>query len=141
MPVRSQESERSCMCVSGVSFLALFTILIFDFGILPTERYCLCVFSSYCYVSVKVDENSLTNNYFNNTIYNIRCLISSLVYKTSLPHQCLECMYQARDVRGHLCVRGNNLASYYEFSIGLWNCSDSAIFFLFHFCFTNVLYL
>jgi hypothetical protein len=34
--VPSQESERSCICVLGVSILPLSMILIFDFGIVPS---------------------------------------------------------------------------------------------------------
>ena len=34
--VPSQESERSCICMLGVSILPLSMILIFDFGIVPT---------------------------------------------------------------------------------------------------------
>jgi len=34
-----RESERSCICVLGVSILPLSTILIFGFGIVPTLRY------------------------------------------------------------------------------------------------------
>ena len=37
--VTSQESERSCICVLGISILPLSTILIFDFGIVPTVWY------------------------------------------------------------------------------------------------------
>jgi hypothetical protein len=37
--VPSQESERSCIRVLGVSILPLSTILIFDFGIVPTVWY------------------------------------------------------------------------------------------------------
>ena len=36
MPVPIQESERSCICVLGISDLPLSTILIFDFGTVPT---------------------------------------------------------------------------------------------------------
>ena len=39
--VPSQESERSCFRVLGVSILPLSTILIFDFGIVPTVWYFL----------------------------------------------------------------------------------------------------
>ena len=35
-PVPSQESERSCICVLGVSILNLSAILLFDYGIVPT---------------------------------------------------------------------------------------------------------
>ena len=90
------------VCVRGVIVSSFYDFDIWFWN--SSDWEVLFVFSSYCYVSVKVDENSLTNNYFNNTIYNLRCLICSLVYKTSLPRQCLECMYQARDVRGHAFV-------------------------------------
>jgi len=43
LPVPSQESEWSCICVSGVSILPLSTILTFDFGVVPTVWY-FCVF-------------------------------------------------------------------------------------------------
>jgi hypothetical protein len=36
VPVPSMESERACICVLGVSILPLSTILIFDFGFVPT---------------------------------------------------------------------------------------------------------
>ena len=36
VPVPNQESDRSYMCVLGGSILPLSTILIFDFGIVPT---------------------------------------------------------------------------------------------------------
>ena len=39
MPVRDQESERSVICVLGISILPLTTILIFDFVIAPTMLY------------------------------------------------------------------------------------------------------
>ena len=39
MPVSSQESERSCISVLGVSILPLSTILISDLGIVPTVWY------------------------------------------------------------------------------------------------------
>jgi hypothetical protein len=37
-PVLSQESERSCMCVLGVSILSLSTIYLIDFGTAPSFR-------------------------------------------------------------------------------------------------------
>ena len=39
VPVPSQESEGSCICVLGVSILPLSTILIFNFRIVPTVWY------------------------------------------------------------------------------------------------------
>ena len=36
VPVPSQEHEPSCICVLVISILLLFTILIFDLGIVPT---------------------------------------------------------------------------------------------------------
>ena len=33
----------------------------------------------------------------------------------------------------YLCVRGINFASFYDFSIGFWKCSDSLLIFIFHF--------
>jgi hypothetical protein len=39
MPVPSQKSERSCICVLGLSILPLSTFLIFDFGSVPTVWY------------------------------------------------------------------------------------------------------
>jgi len=33
----------------------------------------------------------------------------------------------------YLCVRGIDSDSFYDFSIGFWNCSDNWIFFVFHF--------
>jgi len=41
MPVPSQEIERSCISVLGLSILTLPTILIFDFGIVPMVWYFL----------------------------------------------------------------------------------------------------
>jgi hypothetical protein len=35
VPVPSKESERTCICVLGVSVLLLSTILIFDYGTVP----------------------------------------------------------------------------------------------------------
>jgi hypothetical protein len=34
----SKESERPCICVLGVSILPISTILIFDFGNVPTDN-------------------------------------------------------------------------------------------------------
>jgi hypothetical protein len=31
--------------------------------------------------------------------------------------------------QNYLCVRGIDFVSYYDFSIGVWNCSDSIVFF------------
>ena len=39
VPVLNQESERSSICVSGVSILHISTTLIFEFRIVPTLRY------------------------------------------------------------------------------------------------------
>jgi len=33
----------------------------------------------------------------------------------------------------YLCVRGVECASFYDYSIGSWKCSDSVVFFIFHF--------
>ena len=41
MSVPSQESERSCICVLGATILSFSTILVFDFGIVPTVWYFL----------------------------------------------------------------------------------------------------
>ena len=41
VPVSSQESEKSCICVLGVSTLPMSTILMFDVGIVPTLWYFL----------------------------------------------------------------------------------------------------
>ena len=41
MHLPSQESERSCFCVLEILILPLSTILIFDFGIVPTVWYFL----------------------------------------------------------------------------------------------------
>ena len=41
MHVPTQECERSCICILGVSILPLPTIFIFDFGIVPTMWYSL----------------------------------------------------------------------------------------------------
>ena len=41
VPVPSQKIDQSCICVYGVSILPLSTILIFDFGIVPTVWYFL----------------------------------------------------------------------------------------------------
>ena len=46
VPVPSEESERSCICVLGVSIITLSTILIIDFEFIPTVWYFLC-FSFY----------------------------------------------------------------------------------------------
>ena len=37
--IESRESERSYICVFGVSIFPLSTILIFDFGIIPTAFF------------------------------------------------------------------------------------------------------
>ena len=52
LPVPSQESELSCICVLGVSFLALSTILIFDFWIVPTVCYFWIVPTVYYFLIV-----------------------------------------------------------------------------------------
>jgi len=31
----------------------------------------------------------------------------------------------------YLCIRGIGLSSFYDFSFGLWNCSDSVVFFVY----------
>jgi len=41
VPVSSQYSKRSCICVFGVSNLSLSAVLIFHFGIVPRVWYCL----------------------------------------------------------------------------------------------------
>jgi len=33
----------------------------------------------------------------------------------------------------YLCVGGIDFASFYDFCIGIWNCSDNVVFFVFHF--------
>jgi hypothetical protein len=38
VPVPSQESERSCICVSGVSILPLSTIFLLNFGNVSTDN-------------------------------------------------------------------------------------------------------
>ena len=43
-PVPSQESARSCICVLGVSMLTVPTIVIFDFGVVPTLWYFCLLF-------------------------------------------------------------------------------------------------
>ena len=44
-PVPSQESARSCICVLGVSMLTVSTIVIFDFGVVPTLWYSCLLFN------------------------------------------------------------------------------------------------
>ena len=44
MCILTQESERSCVCVLGVSILPLSTALLFDFGIMPTMWYVFTCF-------------------------------------------------------------------------------------------------
>jgi hypothetical protein len=39
MPVPSQESERSCNCLLGVSVVPLSTIFLLEFGTVPTVWY------------------------------------------------------------------------------------------------------
>ena len=39
VPVPSQESERSCICMLRLSISPLSTVLIFDFGTVPTVWY------------------------------------------------------------------------------------------------------
>jgi hypothetical protein len=39
MPVSSQDSERSCICVLVVPMMPLSTIILIDFGIVPTVWY------------------------------------------------------------------------------------------------------
>ena len=41
----------------------------------------------------------------------------------------LKCLYKVM----YLCVRGINFASLYKFSNGIWNCSDSIVFLVYHF--------
>ena len=33
----------------------------------------------------------------------------------------------------YLCIKGINFVSFYDFDILFWNCSDSVIYFVFHF--------
>ena len=33
----------------------------------------------------------------------------------------------------YLCVRGTSFVSFYKFCIEFWTCSDSVVFFVFHF--------
>jgi hypothetical protein len=44
-------------------------------------------------------------------------------------HNLLKCLYQTKKVSGHVfCILGSiNLASFYDFDIWFWNCSDSVI--------------
>jgi len=37
-----------------------------------------------------------------------------------------------------LCVRGIDFGSFFDFSIGVWKCSDRVIFFVFHFNFFSM---
>ena len=46
MPVSSQETERSCICVLGVYILLISTIFLFDFGTVSTDWYFLFFISS-----------------------------------------------------------------------------------------------
>jgi len=32
----------------------------------------------------------------------------------------------------YMCVRCINFASFYDFSVEFWNCSDSVVYFVFH---------
>jgi len=45
-----------------------------------------------------------------------------------------KCLYQARKV--YMCVRSVDFASFCDYSIGIWNCSDSVVLF----CFSCYLY-
>ena len=47
MPVPSQESEWSCTCLLRVLIVPLSTILIYDFGIVPTVWYFFVFFIIY----------------------------------------------------------------------------------------------
>ena len=38
----------------------------------------------------------------------------------------------------YLCVNGIDFASFYDFGIGFWNCSDSVLCFVFHFIANNL---
>ena len=49
--------ERSCICVLGESMLHLSTILIFDFGIVPTVWYFLLTFDHHIHIHVCVGES------------------------------------------------------------------------------------
>ena len=59
MPVPSQESEQSCLCVLGVSILPLCMILIF--GIVKTVWYIFCF--PFCWVSVSSLKSILCINF------------------------------------------------------------------------------
>ena len=48
VPVASQESEHSCICVFGLSILSLSTIFLSDFGIVPTVWY-------FCFLKILYD--------------------------------------------------------------------------------------
>jgi len=48
-------------------------------------------------------------------------------------HMLLESLFQARKSSGHIYVCLVYRLSLCDFSIGFWNCSDSVIFFVFHF--------
>jgi hypothetical protein len=61
--VPSQESERSCICVLGVSMLPLPTILIFDFGIDSTVWYFVFVFYYLFILTITFFERYFRNAY------------------------------------------------------------------------------
>jgi hypothetical protein len=49
-------------------------------------------------------------------------------------HLLLMYLCQPRKVNGaYLCVRGTYFASFYNYDNWIWNCSDSVVFFVFHF--------
>jgi hypothetical protein len=38
----------------------------------------------------------------------------------------------------YMCVRGIHVVSFYDFSVGLWNCSGNVVFFLFFLLFSYI---
>jgi hypothetical protein len=57
--------------------------------------------------------------------------ILSFINKTSLtPPLFIQVPLSSQEC---LCLRGIDFASFYDFSIGIWKCSDSVVLFAFHF--------
>jgi hypothetical protein len=57
-------------------------------------------------------------------------IMSEVQYKWN--YLCVRCIHFMSEVQykwNYLCVRCIHFASFYYFTIGLWNCSDSIIFF------------
>ena len=53
----------------------------------------------------------------------------------------LKCLHQARNVSGHVCECQLYRLCFYDFSIRIWNCSDSVVIFVFYFMIMMMIFI